>query len=482
MNFKQKVVQGLFWSIVQSWGRQAISVIIFAVLARLVGPSAFGQIALVGVFISFIQVFIDQGFPIAIIQRDNLESEHLDTAFWTNVGISSLLTVIGILGAPLIAEGFKEPQITPIIQYLSLGFIINAFSSVPQAILNRNLEFRPLALRALTAILVGGILGIFMAFQGFGVWSLVGKQLAEGVIGAIALWWASDWKPKLRFSIQHFKDLFLFGSHIVLTNIFEFFNRQSDNLLIGYFLGTTALGYYTIAYRILMIITSLLTGVVNQVTMPAFSRLQREIEHLQSSFYKATQFVSIVAFPIFTAIAILSPELISVFFGKEWLPSVPVLQALSFVGAQHSISYLYTDVILAMGKSSWRLKLNCLNAITNVLVFAFTVQWGYLAVAIGLAIQACFIATPLFLLAVKKLIHIQLKTYLFQFFSPILSSIIMAASVLFMKKYFIMQNQNTLISLCIVCIFGAIIYIISISTLNFKTFRKGLQNIKYLKI
>ncbi|HEY9661499.1 MAG TPA: lipopolysaccharide biosynthesis protein, partial [Allocoleopsis sp.] len=309
MNLKQKAFKGIIWSAIESWGRQAISTIIFFVLARLLTPEAFGLIALSSVFIAFIQIFLDQGFSQAIVQREKVEPEHLDTAFWTNITISTLLTLTSITFADEIALLFKEPALASILRWLSLNFILISLSSVQEAVLARQFAFKALATRSLIAIVVGGSIGLGMAISGYGVWSLVAYQLVNASVRVLVLWWSSDWRPGFKVSLLHFKQLFSFGINIVGNNCLSFLDRRSDDFLIGFFLGSVALGYYSIAYKVLLTTTELLMGFVNKVAMPVFSRLQDNPERLRQAFYRSTQLTSLIAFPCFIGIALSAPEI-----------------------------------------------------------------------------------------------------------------------------------------------------------------------------
>jgi PST family polysaccharide transporter len=177
MNIKQKAIQGVVWSVIQNWGSQAGSLIVFLILARLLTPEAFGLVALANVFLAFMQIFLEQGFTQALIQRQELEPEHLDTAFWTNFFSGILLTIIGFAFASSVANIFNQPKLIPILQCFSGLFVINSLSHVHQAILSRELAFKIMAVRTLIGILIGGIVGVVMAVSGFGVWSLVSQQV-----------------------------------------------------------------------------------------------------------------------------------------------------------------------------------------------------------------------------------------------------------------------------------------------------------------
>jgi len=464
MNLRQKAVKGVLWSAIQSWGTQAIAFIVFFVLARLLEPEAFGLVALAGVFLAFVQLFIDQGLSTAIVQRQDLEPEHLDSAFWTNLGISFLLTLVGIAVAGLVAELFKEPQLTPILRWLSLSFLLSGFKGVQQALFQRQLAFKALAIRSLVAVVAGGVVGVVMAFSGFGVWSLVGKQLVNELVGVVVLWGASDWRPGFNVSVRHFQELFAFGINLLGIRILEFFNVRSDDFLIGYFLGPVALGYYTVAYKLLLIMLQLLTTVTVKVALPTFSRLQQEPERMRQGFYQVTQLTSLISFPIFLGMATLAPELVPILFGKQWIPSIPVMQILAFVGILISVEHFTSTVIMAMGKPSWKLGLSCINSVINVIGFAIAVRWGIAAVAAAYVIRG-YMLSPLSFFAVQKLIRLQLKPYLSLFFPPIVGSIGMIVTIVISRYYLDgLLNMFTLLVVCVgigILTYGIILFMIA---------------------
>ncbi len=477
-NFQQKALKGVFWSAIQNWGRQAIAFVVFALLARLLGPETFGLVASATIFLAFVSIFLDQGFSVAIVQRKELEPEHLDTAFWTNFGIGLVMTGLSIAAAGLVADFFSQPQLTPIIRWLSLSFVIISLSSTQEAIFQRNLDFKPLAIRELLAVCVGGIVGVTMAFMGFGVWSLVSQQLVNGLVKVLVLWSASNWRPRFKFSPKHFHELFCFGINVVGTQILNFVNRRSDDLLISYFLGPVALGYYSVAYRLLLIITQLLTGVINQVAMPAFSRLQQEPEKLKNAFYKVTQLTSLISFPAFLGMAALAPELVRVLFGEQWLPSIPVMQVLAFIGIVHSVTYFNGTVITAMGKPSWKLKLSFMHSVANVIGFAIAVRWGIVAVAAVYVIRS-YLLTPVDLWFIRKLIGIRLTVYLRQYVIP-LTGVLGMTIVIFTARELLKNLINLQILLAVCIVLGAVTYAVLIVLLAPKIVQQILEMINPL--
>lgn len=460
MSLKQKAVKGLIWSAIESWGGRVISVSIFFLLARLLDPESFGLVALASVFINFVQLFVDQGFSQAIVQRENLEPEHLNSAFWINITIGILLTILTLGCADFIANGFKEPALAPIIRWLSLGFSLSSLSKVQEAILQRQLNFKALASRSLFASVISGLVGVVMAFMGWGVWSLVVKLLIFGLMQTILVWWVSDWRPTFKVSFTHFQDIFSFGISILGWRIFNFLTRRSDDFLIGYFLGTTALGYYNVAYRLLLMITELLIGVTQKVVIPAFARLQAEPERLRNAFYKVTQLTSFISFPIFIGIAALAPQLIRLSLGEDWNQSIPIMQILSFVGILHAVSNFNDSIIFAVGKPSWNLKFKIFSAIVIVTGFAIAVRWGIVAVSAAY-VTSNYLLYPISIFLVNKLIKLDFKKYIGQFKASFFATIFMFISIQGFQ-YMIGNSINLLISITLSTVIALFVYLLSI--------------------
>jgi len=425
MELKEKVVKGVFWSGAQTWGARAVSFVVFALLSR---------------------------------QRAELQRSHLDTAFWTNMIFGVTMTLVSIGASGLIAGLFDEPDLAEIVRWLSPVFIFAGLSGVQQAILKRELAFKKLALREILAIVAGGIVGVVLAFLGFGVWSLVAQTLTKRLVGVVVLWGVSDWRPSFRFSKKHFTELFSFGLNIIGTNVLNFLNGHADDLLIGYFLGSTQLGLYTVAYRLFGMTKSLLTSVIMSVTFPTFSRLQDDLERLRRIFYQALFYTSLMAFPVFLGILVTAPELIPVLFGPQWADSIPVLRVLTFIGILHSIQYFHGSVIVALGKPSWRLGMIFLNAVTNVIAFAIAVRWGIVAVAAAYVIRGYLLA-PIGIWMVKKLAKIDLKIYFRQFLMPLLGSLAMVVVVLGLK-YLIGNALGLEMQLVIYVLVGGLSYVL----------------------
>ena len=419
MSIKQQAIKGIIWSGIQNWGSQAGSLIIFLVLARLLSPEDFGLVALANTFLAFFNIFIDQGFSSALIQRHQIEEEHINTAFWIQISLGLVFTILGFSSANLIAEIFQKPSLARILKWFSVLFTLNSLNIVQRTILKRKLAFQTLAIRSLSGIFISGIVGISFALSDYGVWSLVGQQLTFEIVGVIAFWYLSDWRPRLQFSLTHFKDLSNFGISIFGSKILTFFNQHTDNLLIGYFLGEVALGYYAVAYRVLQVLTQLLVRTGNQVALPVLSRFQVEPDRFLRVFYKIIKFASLIALPVFLGVVTLASELVVIIFGEKWEASIPIMQVLAFGGIVYLILFFNRSVFVAMGKPSWRLCLEFLNVFLNTIACLIAVRYGILAVAFAYVISD-FLVIPASLWTLKRIMNISLKAYLRQFASPLI--------------------------------------------------------------
>lgn len=476
MNLKQKAFTGLIWSIIENSGTQVFSLIIFLLLARLLTPQTFGLIALANVFLAFMQIFLDQGFAKALIQRENLEPEHLDAAFWSQVSCGVLLTTITFFGAGLVAEVFEQPKLIPILQCLSLIFIINSLSRVHNALLSRKFAFKIIALRSLWGTVVSGTVGIAMAFAGYGVWSLVTLNIVSELVSFIFMWWAVDWRPKWRFSVKHFQDLYSFGIYLLAFKFIQFFDKRSDNLLIGYFLGEVALGYYAIAYRILEVMTQLLIKTVDKVALPTFSRLQTEPERFRRLFYQTTQFTSLIAFPTYLGVVVFAPELIVSLFGEKWIPATVAMQILALEGIVLSISLFHKSVFMSVGKPAWTVRISILNATANLIACLIAVRSGIVAVALAYVISS-YLVFPVSQWAVNKLIKIELTSYLKQFVTPMVSSAIMIAAILTVK-HFLSPAIDPKLLIIVGTLFGISVYALCVRILEPQLFKQIWKFIK----
>lgn len=432
MSLPRDAAQGVFWSAIGSWGYQLFALIIFAILARLLSVESFGLVALAAVFVAFIKVVAEQGMADAIVQRAELDKEHLDTAFWASVALGGLASGIIAAGSAGIAAVMDERAIGPVLAWLSVGLLISSLGSVPKAILNRRLAFSSLTLRSLLSIGVGGAAGIAAAFVGLEVWSLVVQNLVTELTAVASLWTVTSWRPRFRFSWEHFKELTAFGANVVGFRVLLFLKRRSDSLLVGSFLGVVALGFYTVAQRLLQVLITSTTSIVGTVAFPVFSRIQEDIGRVQNGYYKAIRHTSLIAFPAFLGLIVIAPEATELVFGEKWDRSIPVMRVLALSGLLESVTLINGTVMKALGKPSWRLRIVAIEAVTSIVAFIVAVRWGIVAVATALVI-ANYATAPIYFTATSRLIHLEAKRFINSLLAPGAATLIMMLALALLK-------------------------------------------------
>ena len=317
MNLRQKTFKGLFWSFLSQGGRQVSQIIITTILARLLSPNDFGTLAMVTVFTNFAMIFSEMGISGALVQKQDIHDRHYYSAFWLNIIVGIGLTLIFIAVSPLIAWFYKKPELKPILFMVAFNFLFSSFAIIQQTILTKAMDFKSLAIRDIIAMILAGIVGITLAYHGFGVWSLVYQLIAYTIINVFLLWILSPWRPKLEFDITDIKDIFHFSSNATGFNILNYFSRNIDQLLIGKFLGSEVLGYYSLAYKIMLYPLQNISWVIGKVMFPAFSKIQNDLEAVRTSYFKMLKSISLITFPLMAWLFCVAPEVVDVLLGAS---------------------------------------------------------------------------------------------------------------------------------------------------------------------
>jgi O-antigen/teichoic acid export membrane protein len=424
-----RVARGLTWTVVDIWGRQILNLVIFVVLARLLTPVDFGLVALATVFVAFAQLLVDQGLGDALIQRRDITRGHVDTAFWVAMGTGILLSAVGLFSAGPLASALSEPHLAPILRVLSLTFVLAAMSSIQIALLRRELAFRSLAVRAIAATVGGGVVGVGMAVAGTGAWALVGQQVISAIVSVVALWWVSPWSPRFHFSRRQFADLFPFGAHVVGSDILSFLSRNTDNLLIGIFLGTTPLGLYAVGYRILDVSQTMLINIARKITFPAFSRLQDDRERMRRAYFRVTRLAGLIILPGYIGLALVAPQLTPMVFGPRWEASGVVASVLFLIGPVLSVQAFSDTLLNAAGHPEVVFRFRIITAVTNVVGFLLAVPFGILAVAAAFVARG-YLLMPLMLYWMRIYAGVPAAEYLVQLRGILVATAAMAVPVL----------------------------------------------------
>jgi PST family polysaccharide transporter len=428
-----KTVRALWWSTGQQLATNVVSFGGYIVLARLLGPKEFGLFAFATVFTVLLQTFTDQGIPDAVVQRAKLEKAHLDSAFWFNLVLSLALAGLLWLTAPIAGRLVHEPGLSGILRYLIWMLPLSALGGIHQALLKRQMEYRTIGIQNFVATSAGTATGVLLAWNGWGIWCLVGQQLANAFCLTLVAWSATRWIPGLELRLTELRELGRFSVHITAGALLDFINRRADDFLIGVFLGTTALGYYSLAYRLLLTFTRLISSPFNSVAFSAFSRLQNQPQERYRMFTRLAQMVSALAFPAFLGLAAVASDLIRVGFGASWLPSVPVLQILCFIGVLHSIVFLHGTLIRAAGRPDWQMLFTLGGAVTNLAGFWFVVKYGMIYVALWYVFSA-YLWLAVDLILIKCILGHDTLRYLRTFLPALKSGVTVSVFMLLVQE------------------------------------------------
>jgi O-antigen/teichoic acid export membrane protein len=454
---KRQIAQGVAWASSAQWGGQILSFGIYTGLARLLTPEVFGLVAIAGVYVAFMQIFVQQGFGTAVIQRRELEGEHLDSAFWIATATALFFCLLSVVVGRQIARLFHEPKVAPVIQWLSLSFLFYALSAIPTALFIRELDFRPLAVRSLIAIGAGGAVGLSMAYLGFGVWSIVGQQIVNSIVGCICLWWAVPWRPGLRFSKRHLHDLYGYSLSIVGNDVLWFFSQKSDQTLVGYGFGSLGLGPYSLASRVVTLIHDGIIGPAQSVAFPAFSKLQSDAAKLEHALRRFCEMSSLVSLPVFAGLIVVAPELVPVLFGPKWISAVRILQVLAVYGSLRVFLGFVHPLMLGKGRPGLYLLLNIILASITVAGCVVASHWSPEAIGISVVVTMLSFAA-LTTSVITRLAWIKIGPFLKSFALPLFSSLFMMAVVAVLRTFARKAFAPT-ITLAVCVVTGVVVYI-----------------------
>ena len=309
---KSKILSSLLWKLLEQSGTQGIQLIVQIVLARLLLPEEYGIIAIVTVFITLANVFVQSGFNTALIQKKDADELDFSSVLYLSSGVAALLYVIIYLLAPLIANYYTQPLLAPVLRVLSLTLFIGAFNSIQNAFIARNMLFKRLFISSLGAVIVSGIVGIAAAYNGWGVWALVAQQLINQLTIAIILWFTVKWRPHILFSFKRVKELFSYGSKLLLSGVIDTLYRDLRTLIIGKMYPTSMLGFYNRGQKFPQIIVSNINGSIQSVMLPVLSVHQDNRRRVKDMMRRAIITSSFFIFPMMIGLAVVAEPLIKI--------------------------------------------------------------------------------------------------------------------------------------------------------------------------
>jgi O-antigen/teichoic acid export membrane protein len=391
---KDKVVGGAFWNVVTQVTIQGTRVLVGIVLAHLLTPHDFGVAGMAFVFSNLLMLFTDLSLGAALIQRPEITEEDRSTIFWTSVAVGVGCTILGVALSGVVAAFFHQSAAGPLFAVLSLGFTLSALSATQTALVTRELAYRTLQLREIASILIGAAVAIVIAAVGGGPWAIVSQYLAWLGASVLLIWKLSPWRPQFVFSRRSLRELGRFGLTLFGSRLLAYANLNMDNLLVGRFLGSRALGIYSLAYNVMFTPMVRLGLPFAQVVFPAYARLQSDSQRLGTAWLRSKRLSAAVLAPVFLAMCVVAPDFVPVVLGKKWHAAVPVLQLLCLAGVAHSLVTLNWSVLQAQGKAGLLLRLNLFSTTVIVGAFVLGLQWGIIGVAACYAVAKALLVLP----------------------------------------------------------------------------------------
>lgn len=383
MSLKKQALSGVFWSSIQLFGTQGISFVVSIVLARLLLPEEFGLIAMLGVFIGLGTALINSGLTQSLIRAENPDQEDFSTVFFFNLLGSVLIYIFIFFLAPFIAEFYNENFLTAIIRIYSVTFIINAFSAIQITRLNKIMDFKTQMRVSIPSLFISSIIGITMAFNGYGVWSLVWSAITQALASTIQLWYWAKWKPSWVFSVPKFKLHFNYGVKLMLSSVLDILFTNVYAIIIGKFFAPAQVGFYNRAETLKMYPVSTISSVITKVTFSLFSTIQNDDVRLKIVYKKIMQMVLFITTPTLILMAILAEPMFRFLFTEKWLPAVPYFQILCFSGIMYPLHSYNLQILMVKGRSDLFLKLEIIKKILTVVIILFSFQYGIYGLLYG---------------------------------------------------------------------------------------------------
>lgn len=400
------------WVLLEQWSTKGVSLLLFAILARLLTPADFGLVALATAILAILQVFVNSGFSKALIQKPKLAPADASTAFWTSAAISVVVYGALVLCAPLLASAFRQPELALVLIVMGSILPISALSRVPAALLSRDFAFKKLSLRTMASTIAGAVIALPLAVYGAGVWALVAQAVAEAVIAVVVLWTSTSWRPRWEFSFLSLKTLWRTGVSLLGIELLDTVQSQVDKLVVGALFSTTELGIYSLAQRLGVMLQELVSSVITRVSLTTFSRAQGDLGRVSRIFRQLTFATATLSFPVFAIVAVLGPQIIPFLFGTGWDQAIPLVWIMAGGWAYAAIAMFDRSALVGTGNAHVAFWVAfAQNVISILLVFAFA-PLGLIGIAFSRF--ARIITWPIRLWALNRCIGLPVARYVAQ--------------------------------------------------------------------
>ncbi len=383
-NSRARIFANLGWRFAERIGARGVSFVVSIVLARLLAPEAYGTIALVTVFTTVLQVFVDSGMGNALIQKKDADDLDFSTVFYFNFTVCLGLYALMFLAAPWIARFYNDPELTPVIRVLSLTLVISGVKNIQQAYVSRNLLFKRFFFATLGGTVGAAAVGITMAKMGFGVWALVAQQLFNNAVDTLILWITVKWRPKWKFSFARLRGLFSYGWKLLASGLLDTLYRDLRQLIIGKLYSKEELAFYEKGNQFPTLIINSVGASIDSVLLPVMAKEQDHVQTVRAMTRRAIQTGVYLISPLMLGLAAMAPTFVRLLLTEKWMPCVPYLRIICVAYMLYPIHTANLNAIKAMGRSDLFLKLEIVKKVMGLVLLAVTARLGVMAMVYSL--------------------------------------------------------------------------------------------------
>lgn len=433
-DLKKKTAKGMFWSAVERFSTQGIQFLFGIVLARLLTPADYGVIAMLTIFLAICQTFIDSGFANAIIRKIDRTEKDMATMFFFNIGMSLVCYAILFFTAPFIASFYNMPELTLVLRVLALRLIVQSFSTVQVTNLTIKIDFKKQAKISLASAIISGIVGIGFAYKGYGVWSLVIQALFCSTFNAFLYWLTVRWHPQCFFDKESFKNLFSYGSKLLISGLLDTVYNNLYPLVIGKFYTPAQLGAFAKADHFSQFPSQNIMRILHRVSFPVLSALQNDPQRMRNSFLKFINYSALIIFPLMLGLLALSKPMTLLLLTERWKEMIPLLQILCIAMMWYPVHAINLNILQVLGRSDLFLKLEVIKKVIGLAILLITLPIGITAMCIGQIVDSIlglFINTYYS----KKFINAGIGEQLKFLFPTLFNSTAMAAIILVINNF-----------------------------------------------
>ena len=479
---KSIIFKSFIWKLLERCSVQVVSFVVTIVLARILMPSDYGQIALVMVFVNLANVIVDGGLNQALIQKKQTDDTDFSTIFHVCMLVSLFLYGVMFVAAPAIAGFYEAPGLVPVIRVLSLSLPLYSFNSIQRAYISRHMLFKSLFKSSLLAVMGSGLVGILMAMQGMGVWALVGSSLSSAFLMIVVMWFTVDWKPRIVFSVEGFKSLFAYGWKIFFSNFIIALFVNIRSLIIGKVYTAASLAFFDRGKQFPSLIMENINASIQTVLFPVFSAEQENRDKVRSMVSRSIKMSVFVISPMMMALFAMSKPLIVLLLTEKWLMAVPFVRIFCIAYLLMPIQIANIEAIKSLGRSDVILKLELIKKVLEVTILVISVFINVYAIAVGVIIYN-FICIFINLFPNKKLLDYSIGQQIKDVVPSLTASLVMGASI-YAMQWIDVNNFVILLmhGLGAVVIYAAICYFFKLESFRYLVqmiwnFKKGANTI-----